>query len=262
MRAIWTGSLSFGLVNIPVKLFSASESSAGLSFDMLHKEDLSPIRYARICREDGKELPWEEIVKGYEYQKGDYIVLTDEDFKKAAPEKTQAIDIVEFVDEKEIDLRYFEKPYYLEPDKKAGKPYALLREALTRSGKVGIAKFVMRNRERLAALKPVGKVLVLEQMRFQADLREPAGLNLPEATTEKKEIEMALALIDQLTTHFVPEDFHDTYTEELEEIIESKARGKEIRPAKAAAVKNTEVKDLMATLKASLEAEQVKTKQK
>lgn len=260
MRAIWTGSLSFGLVNIPIRLYSASESREGLDLTMLHKEDLSPIRYARICRVDGKELPWDEIVKGYEYQKGDYVVLTDEDFKKAAPEKTQTIDIIEFVDEKEIDIRFFEKPYYLEPDKRADKPYALLREALTKSGKIGIAKFVMRNRERLAALKPVGKVLVLDQMRFQGELRQPSGLNLPAATkADSKEIDMALALIDQLTATFVPEDFHDTYTEELEEIIEAKARGKEIVTPKVAPQK-TEVKDLMAMLKASLEAEKVKSR--
>lgn len=260
MRAIWTGSLSFGLVNIPVKLYSASESRDGLDLTMLHKEDLSPIRYARICRVDGKELPWDEIVKGYEYQKGDYVVLTDEDFKKAAPEKTQTIDIIEFVDEKEIDIRFFEKPYYLEPDKRAEKPYALLREALTKSGKIGIAKFVMRNRERLAALKPVGKVLVLDQMRFQGELRQPTGLNLPTTSkADSKEIDMALALIDQLTATFVPEDFHDTYTEELEEIIEAKARGKEIVTPKITQ-KNTEVKDLMAMLKASLEAEKVKSR--
>lgn len=262
MRAIWSGSISFGLVNIPVRLYSASQANEGLDLNMLHKTDMSPIRYARICRADGEEVPWEDIVKGYEYQKGDYVVLTDDDIKKASPEKTQTIDIAQFVDEKEIDSRYYEKPYYLEPDKKAEKPYALLREALRKSGKVALAKYVLRNRERLAAVKPIGQVLVLNQMRFSSELRQPAGLTLPDAKlTSETEVKMALALISQLSGHFVPEDYHDTYTEELEEIIDAKVRGKE--PAKTtAAAKPTAVKDLMATLKASLEAEEVKTKAK
>lgn len=259
MRAIWTGSLSFGLVNIPVKLYSGAESGSGIDLTMLHGKDLSPIRYAKICRADGNEVPYEDIVKGYEYRKGDFVVLTDEDFERANAKKTKTIDIVEFSDEDEIDIRYFEKPYYLEPDKGADKPYALLREALTKSKKIAIAKFVLRNREHLAALKPVAGALVLEQMRFPAELREPSGLKLPEKVDVKgNEVEMALKLIDQLTQPFIPEDFHDTYTEELEKVIDAKVKGKPIVDDEKAPA-NTEVKDLMAMLKASLEKEQAKT---
>jgi DNA end-binding protein Ku len=211
MRAIWTGALSFGLVNIPVRLYSAT-SGTGLEFDMLHKKDLSPIRYARVCRADGKEVPYEEIVKGYEYKKGDYVVLTDEDFKKAAPRRTKTVDIFDFVKEDEIDSVYFEKPYYLEPDKGAGKAYSLLREALKKSKKVGLAKFVLRNKEHLAVIKPFGKVVVLNQLRFNDEIRPPEGLDLPgEKVAKGKEIEIALALIDHLTSHFKPEDYKDDY---------------------------------------------------
>ncbi|MBW3538502.1 Ku protein [Candidatus Parcubacteria bacterium] len=258
MRAIWTGSLSFGLVNIPVRLYSGAESGSGLDLNMLHKQDLSPIRYAKICRADGKEVAYEDIVKGYEYQKGDYVVLTDEDFKRANAKKTKTIEISEFTGEDEIDIRYFEKPYYLEPDKGAEKPYALLREALNRSKKVAIAKFVLRNREHIAAIKPVGKALVLNQMRFTSEIREPSGLKLPDEAVAGKEVDMALALIEQLTEPFIPEDFHDTYTEELEKVVRAKAKGKQ-PAAKGQEPENTQVKDLMAALKASLEQEKAKT---
>ncbi|HSX41161.1 MAG TPA: Ku protein [Candidatus Saccharimonadales bacterium] len=262
MRALWTGSLSFGLINIPVRLYSGSESRGGIELTMLHKKDLSPIRYARICRADGKEIPFDQIVKGYEYQEGDYVVLTDDDLKKANARRTKSIDIEEFVHEDEIDVRYYEKPYYLEPDKNAAKPYALLREALNKSGRVAIAKFVLRNKEHLAAVKPVGKVLVLEQMRFPSDLRAPSKLDIPEASAAtKKEIDMALALIDQLSAPFIPEDFHDTYTEELEALIEAKAKGKKPKAA-GPAPKATPSKDLMSMLKASLEKERDKAASK
>ncbi|MBX4187042.1 MAG: Ku protein [Candidatus Doudnabacteria bacterium] len=257
MRAIWSGALSFGLVNIPIKLYSAT-SGKTLSFDMLHKKDLSPIRYARVCRVDGKEIPYEDIVKGYEYQKGDYVVLTDEDFKKANVKKTKAIEIQDFVKENEIDPIYFEKPYYLEPEKGAAKAYVLLREALKKSKKIGIAKFVLRNREHLAVIKPFGNVLLLNQMRYQDEIRRPDDLNLPETKEAgKREIEIALALIDQLTSHFKPEEYHDTYTEELERVIKAKAKGKPIK-AKGKEPQPTEVTDLMAMLRASLEKEKAK----
>lgn len=260
MRAIWTGALSFGLVNIPVKLYSASEDNAGLKFNYLHKKDNSPVRYAKICRSDGQEIPFTEIVKGYEYQKGDYVILTEADFKKADARKTKTVDIVEFTDEKEIDPILFEKPYYLEPDRGAAKPYALLREALNRSGKVGVAKFVLRNREHLAVLKPSGNAIVLEQIRYNTEVRNPTGLNLPDKVdAEDREIDMALKLIDQLSGPFIAEDFHDTYTEELEEIIDQKVKGQPIKP-RGEAPENTQAKDLMAMLKASLEQEQAKSR--
>jgi DNA end-binding protein Ku len=254
MRAIWSGSISFGLVNIPVKLYSGSESHEGLDLDMLHKKDHSPIRYARVCRADGKEIPYDEIVKGYEYRDGDYVILTQEDFKKADARKTKTIDIKQFADESEIDSRYYDKPYYLEPTKGAEKAYALLHEALEKSGKVALAKYAMRARDNMAAIKPVGRALVLNQMRFPADVRDPGDLKFPaKDLADGSEVKMALALIDQLTKPFIPEDWHDTYTEELEEIIEEKAKGKKPK-THGKAPQDTKVKDLMATLKASLEA--------
>jgi DNA end-binding protein Ku len=252
MRAIWTGALSFGLVNIPVRLYSASAGTE-LDLHMLHKPDMGPIRFARICTLDDQEIPYDEIVKGYEYQKGDYIVVTDEDFQKASPEKTRAIEIDSFADQEEIDPVYYERPYYLEPDKGADKPYALLREALHRSKKVAIARFVLRNREHLAAVKPEDGVLTLIQMRFASEVRAAEGLQLPDASaTSDREITMALALIDQLSAEFQPEQYRDTYTDELKQLIEQKVEGKE-PVAVAAAPAPTQVRDLMAQLKASLE---------
>jgi DNA end-binding protein Ku len=253
MRAIWTGSISFGLINIPVKLFSASESRDGLDLRMLHGKDNSPIRYAKICKEEDKEVPFDEIVKAYEYAKGEYVVLSDEDFEAADAKKTSTIDIVEFADENQIDVRYLEKPYYLEPGKGADKPYALLREALRDRNKLAVATFVLRQREHLALIKTVGQILVLNQMRFPADLRSPGGLKLPgkDVTTER-ELDMAVKLVDQLTKPFIPEDFHDTYTEELQTRIEAKVKGQPAEHTKTATAKPTQ--DLMAALKASLEA--------
>jgi DNA end-binding protein Ku len=252
MRALWTGSISFGLVNIPVKLYSGAESDDNIDLRMLHAKDKAPIRYAKICSEEGIEVDYKDIVKGFEYAEGQFVVVTDEDFKAAQGEKTNTIDITEFTGEDQIDVRYLEKPYYLEPTKGGEKAYALLREALQKSGKIAIAKFVLRNREHLAAVKPVGRVLVLNQMRFPAELRSPGGLKLPEKNLAKPdELKMADALIKQLTRPFIPEDFHDTYTEELEDRIEAKIKH---QPAPAAHPADTKpVKDLMAALKASLE---------
>src|SRR5690349_5536780 len=161
MRSIWSGAISFGLVNIPVKLNSAIESSEGLDFDMLSKKDMAPIRYARIDTKTGKEVPWKEIVKGYEYTKGKYVVVSDEDFKKASPEKSRSVDIIEFVKENEIDPIYYEKPYYLVPDKGADKSYHLLIKALEETETVGLAEFMLRNRMHICALKAKDGVLLL-----------------------------------------------------------------------------------------------------
>jgi DNA end-binding protein Ku len=251
MRAIWTGAISFGLVNIPVRLYSAVGESS-LDFDMLAKKDLSPIRYARIATSDGKEVAWKDIVKGYEIEKGHYVVLDDKDFEKANAQKTKAIEIVDFVLEEEIDPMYFDKPYYLEPDKNAGKPYALLREALKDSKKVGIAKFVLRNREKIAVVKASGNAIILNQLRYHADIRDYSDLNLPAANIiSDKEKEMALKLIEQLTEKFAPEQFIDTYTDELMKVIEAKAEGKTIKSS-TKEPEATKVKDLMDTLMASL----------
>lgn len=252
MRPIWTGSISFGLVNIPVRMFSGVSPREGLDLDMLHKEDHAPIRYARICRKDGKEVPWDDIVKGYEYRDGDYVVLTQKDFDKANPKKTQTIDIKQFCEAPEIDIRYFEKPYYLEPIKGGEKAYALLREALLKSDKVAVTSFVIHEREHMGALVPLGRALILNQMRYPTDLRSGDNLKLPtNQEVAERELEVALKIIKQETKHFVPEDFHDTYTEELEDIIKAKAKGQKPRksPQKPS---DTTPADLMASLKASL----------
>lgn len=251
MRAIWSGAISFGLVNIPVKLYSGTDEH-GLDFNMLHEEDLSPIKYVRVCRADGEEVPYDEIVKGYEYRKGDYVILTDQDFEKANLKKTKAIDIYDFVPESEIESVYFEKPYYLEPAVGAEKPYALLRQALEKSGKVGIAKYVIRNREHLGAIKPRENLIILEQLRFQGEIRDHQELKLPGEIAEASELKIALALIDQLSSHFDPSQYKDTYVTEVKEIIEEKVKGNEIRP-KGEAPRPTEVKNLMEMLKKSLE---------
>ncbi len=252
MRPIWSGAISFGLINIPVKLYPAVEEHA-LDFDMLRRQDLCPIRYARVCRDTGEEVPYDDIVKGYEYRKGDYVVLEDADFKAAAAGKSQTIDINEFVNASEIDPKLFEKPYYLEPSKQARNAYGLLREALRKTGKVGVGRFVLRNRERPVAVRPEGDLLVLEQMRFLSEIREPAGLDLPAAgDVSKKELEIAIKLVDQLTEAFDPERIHDTYSEQLKNVIDQKAQGKKPEAAEEAPIPAA-VPDLMAKLRESLE---------
>ena len=252
MRALWSGSISFGLVNIPVRLYSGVNPHEGIDLDMLHKDDHSPIRYARICRKDGEEIPWDHIVKGYEYRDGDYVVLTKKDLEKLDTEKTETVDIQHFVDEDEIDVRYFEHPYYLEPAKGGDKAYVLLHSALEQSGKLALVKFVLRQREHLGVIKPVGNALVLNQMRFPTDLREATELRFPKASLVKpEEVKVALKLISQETKHFIAEDYHDTYTDELEDMIEAKTKGKKPKPH-ASKPRDTNSKDLMAALKASL----------
>ncbi len=258
MRAMWTGALSFGLVNIPVRMYSAA-GDGDLKFRYLRKGDLSPIRYLKVARADGKEVPFDQIVRGYEYQKGDFIVLTDEEFKKANVKRTKTINIAEFTDEGEIDLIYAERPYYLEPDKGAAKPYALLREALRRSKKVGVAEFVLRNKEHLGVIKPTGNVIVLEQLRYSDEIRKPVGLDVPDAKqADKRELDMALTLIDQLTEHFDPRDFKDDYRRELRGVIAKKAKGKKVE-TKGKEPEPTAVTDLMSTLRKSLERGRKKT---
>lgn len=253
MRPLWNGSISFGLVNIPVRLYSGSNPREGIDLDMLHKDDHAPIRYARICRKDGEEVPWDDIVKGYEYRDGDYIVLTKKELDSIDAKKTQTIDIKQFIDQTDIDLRYYEKPYYLEPVKGGEKAYALLRAALEKSGKLALATFVMHEREHIAAIKPVGRALVLNQMRFPTDLRQPTDLHLPtDKDLSEREVEMALKFVKQETRPFIAEDLHDTYTEELEEMIKDKAKGKKPKKTASHTTSTTTAGDLMAALKASL----------
>lgn len=253
MRTLWSGSLSFGLINIPIKLYSASEEHA-LSFDMLHKKDLSPIRFARICKADGKEVPYSEIVKGYEYKKDEYIVVEEADFKQASPEKSDQIEIVNFAHESEIDTVYYHKPYYLEPGKGADKSYALLRETLKKSEKVGIVRYVFRNLGHLGIIKPYGDAIILVQLRFANELRSMEDLKLPpEKEINKKEVDMALKLVNQLTEEFNIKDYHDTYHEKLEKVIKDKLKGVKPSTKSTAVSKPSKVHDIMALLKASLE---------
>ena len=251
MRAIWKGSINFGLVNIPVALYSATHTTHGLDLDLLSKEGCE-IRYARVCRTTGEEVPWNHVVKGYEHEPGDYVVLEQSDFDKAQPKKTKTIDIHQFAEESEIDSRFYDKPYYLEPQPGADKAYNLLRQSLDRTSKVAIATFVLRNRENLAAIKPVGKLLILDQMYYLQDLREPVDIKLKDSKPTEAELKMSSSLINQLTKPFIAEEYHDTYTEELEKVIKAKAKGKTVRvKGKAPATKPT--KDLIASLKKSLE---------
>ena len=253
MRPIWSGTISFGLVNIPVKLLSAV-SQESLDFDMLSKKDMAPIRYARIDTKTGKEVPWKEIVKGYQYAKGKYVVIDDKDFEKASPEKSKSIDIGQFVKEEDIDPILYEKPYYVIPGKGAEKAYRLLVKALEETGSVGIAEFMLRNRMHVCALKAYDDILLLNQMRYQDEIKE-----MPEIGGQKsvrispKEVQLAVKLIEQLSEKFDPAAFRDTYIDELEKIIKAKAAGKNIRivtePKKATGT----VKDLMSVLKQSLE---------
>lgn len=253
MRAIWSGLISFGLINVPVKLYSATEEHA-ISFDLLHKTDLSPIRYARICKEDEKEIPYKDIVKGYEYQKGEYVVFDEEDFKKVNAKKTGTIEIVQFTKNEEIDSIYYEKPYLLEPDKGAAKAYALLREALAQSNTVAVVKFVFRHKESIGIIKPYGNVLILDQMRFASEIRQSKELDLPEKNlVDKKEIGMALQLIDSLTEKFKPEEFKDEYTHELRQALEAKVKGLPVSKKGKAVPRSSKIHDITALLQESLD---------
>lgn len=261
MRAIWSGALSFGLVNIPVHMYTASKDKE-ISFVLLHKKDLSEIRYARICKAEGKEVPWSEIVKGYEFEKGDYVVMSDADFEKANLKKTKTIEIVSFIEEDEIDSMYYVKPYYLEPDKNAGNAYNLLREALKKSKKVGLARYVLRNREHLAIVKVHEDMLILNELRYQTELLRPEDLKLPESKkTSAKELNFAVQLIDQLTVPFRPKAYKDTYTEEIKQIIKQKSKGRAVHP-KTEAPKSTKIHDIMSLLQASLEHKKKKASKK
>jgi DNA end-binding protein Ku len=252
-RAIWSGAIAFGLINIPVKLFSATRENE-LSFNQLRKSDLSRIKYLRVAAADGQEVPYDQIVKGYEVEEGAYVVIEDEDIKNASPKKTQSIEILSFANEDEIDSVYFDKPYYLGPDKNAARAYSLLREALKQSKKVAVAKFILRTKENLAILKPEGDVLILNQIRYQSEVRETEGLNLPGGEAVKEnELDLALSLVNQLTQPFQPDQYQDTFTAEIKRIIEQKAQG--LTPeVVGAAPQQTKDDDLLASLRASIEA--------
>ena len=254
-RAIWKGSISFGLVNIPIALYPATRREE-LKFRLLRKSDLSPVNYKRVAEKDGREVSWDQIVKGYEYEKGKYVVLKDEDFQRVDLEATQTVDIKDFVDQEEIDPMFFYKPYYLEPQKGGDKAYALLRDSLKDTKKVGVAKVVIKTRQYLAGVKPEDGVLVLELMHFADELADPEKLHLPKKMeVGKREMSMAKSLIDGMTSKWEPEKYKDDYREALMEVIEEKveAGGKEIEEKPRKAPKPTKVIDLVSVLQKSLE---------
>jgi DNA end-binding protein Ku len=254
-RAIWKGSISFGLVNIPIALYPATRREE-LKFRLLRKTDLSPVNYKRVAEKDGKEVPWDQIVKGYEYEKGKFVVLQDEDFQRVDIEATQTVDIQDFVELDEIDPIFFYKPYYLEPQKGGDKAYALLRDALKDSKKVGVAKVVIKTREYLAGVKPEDGALVLELMHFADELADTSKLHIPKKVeVGKREMTMAKSLIDSMSSKWNPEKYKDDYREALMEVIEAKveAGGKEIEEKPRKAPKPTKVIDLVSVLQKSLE---------
>lgn len=257
MKAIWTGAIGFGLVNIPIKMYSATESS-NLDLDMLDKNGHAHIKYLRVNENTGKEVDWENIVKGYKY-KDNYVILDDKDFEAASAKKTKTIEISDFVKEEEISSLYYETPYYLEPDKSGTRPYKLLLDALKKTKKVGVSTFVMRNKESLAILRPDKNVIVLNKIRFEQEIRDPNDLELPKNTEVKPaELKMAITLIDQLTGKFDISKYKDTYNGELLKLIKAKASGKKIKVPQMKVVHN-KTKDLMEQLKASLEVKRKKS---
>jgi DNA end-binding protein Ku len=257
MRAIWKGAISFGLVSVPVGVFSATRSEE-LKFRLLRAGDLSPINYKRVAELDGKEVPWEQIVKGYEYEKGKFVVLKDEDFKRVDLEATQTIDIMDFVEVSEINPVFFHRPYYLEPQRGGANAYALLRDVLADTGKAGIAKVVIKTREHLAALRPNGDSLVLELMHFADELTDYSSLKIPkrnEASARKRELDMAKTLVAQMTAKWDPKRYHDDYRSALLKMIDQKiaSGGKELPTPKHGPRPATNVVDLVAVLQESLD---------
>ncbi len=256
MRPIWKGSISFGLVYIPVSVYPATREEK-ISFRQLRATDLSPIRYKKVAEADMKEVAAAEIVKGYEYERGQFVIMKEEDFAKVKIESTHSIDITDFVDLEQVDPKFFYKPYFLEPQKGGEKAYALLQKALVGTGKIGIAKVVISNREHLASVKPDGLFLILELMHFAQEILSPEALkNGPDAAVNERELKMAQTLIESMTTPWEPEKYRDEYRTALMEIIEQKAQNKEIADKPAAAVRQTNVVDLVKVLQESLNRNQ------
>lgn len=251
MKAIWTGAIGFGLVNIPVKLYSATEESS-LDLDMLDKKDHSHIKYKRVNEKTGKEVAWENIVKGYDYD-GKYIVLDEKDFEKAMPEKTRILSIDHFVQEEEIDSIYFETPYFLEPQKNGEAPYTLLVEALKKTKMAGVGTFVMRNKEVLGILRPYDNIILFQRIRYDQEIRKTSDLSVPKRAVKPAELKMAVTLIEQLSEKFDISAYKNNYSEKLMKVIEAKAKGKKVAAPKLR-VAHVKTKDLMEQLKASLSA--------
>jgi DNA end-binding protein Ku len=260
-RSMWKGAISFGLVHIPVEMYPAV-SDKGLDLTMLDRRDFSPVGFKRYNKGNGKEVTWDDIVKGYEYTDGEYVVLSEEDLRRANPEATQTIDIVAFVDAEQVPLLYYDHPYYLAPGKGGDKVYALLRETLKETGKIGIARVVIRVKQHLAALVCVGDAIVMNTLRYADEIRDAGELKIPDshakgATISDKELKMAMALVEGMSEDWQPDQYHDTYREDVLALVEKKVAanetksitmpGKEERPAAA-----SNVIDLVSLLQASL----------
>jgi DNA end-binding protein Ku len=266
-RGLWKGAISFGLVNVPVELYSAQKKSSELDMTMLDKRDLSPIGYKRVNKASGKEVPWDDVVKGYEYKDDKYVVLSEEDFRRANPEASKTVDIQAFVELSSIEPQYFDTPYYLVPGKRGEKAYALLRETLKKAGKAGIATVVIRTKQYLAALIAQDELLILDTLRYADELKEASEFKdkLKDGKITSKELDMAMRLVEDMSDEWKPEKYKDTYRHDLMKRIEEKVKAgeteeitepeKERRPEKGA-----EVIDLMQLLKKSVEKKQPKTK--
>jgi DNA end-binding protein Ku len=252
-RSLWKGSVAFGLVNIPIELYTAVRNHRP-KFRLLHAKDKSPVKFERVCLRDGTPVAWEDLVKGYEYAKGRFVVLTKDDFKAAALEKTRTIDIIDFVKAEEIDDRFFETPFYVAPAKGGERAYALLREAIRESGRIGIAKFILRDTQHIAGLEVIGDAMVLTVMRFADELVDVKGLEFPDVKGIRSgELQMAKALVNSLASEWDPGKYTDEYRENLQKIIQAKLKGKEADLEPVSEPRQAEVVDLMERLRRSLE---------
>ncbi len=265
-RSLWKGAISFGLVNVPVELHSAKKRAAELDMTMLDKRDLAPVGYKRVNKSTGKEVAWGDVVKGYEYKDDKYVVLSDEDFRRANPEASRTVDILAFVELADIEPQYFETPYYLKPEKRGEKAYALLRETLQKAGKAGVASVVIRTKQYLAALVAQDDLLVLNTLRYAEELKAPSELEVPKAKVTPKELDMALRLVDDMADKWQPAKYKDTYRDDLLKRIKEKVKAGQTEeltePEKDAArpAKGADVIDLMALLKKSVEKKPAKAK--
>ena len=251
-RALWKGSISFGLVNIPIELHTAVRNHRP-KFRMLHAKDKSPVEFERVCLRDGHPVAWEDLVKGYEYTKGRFVIMTKEDFQAAAVEKTRTVDIIDFVKAEEIDDRFFETPYYLVPAKGGERAYALLREAIRESGRIGIAKFILRDAQHLAAVEVIEDAIVLSVMRFADELVDVKQFDFPTAHgVRKAELDMAKALVNSLAADWDPSKYTDQYRENLMRIIQGKMKGRDVELEPTSEPRQAEVVDLMERLRRSL----------
>ena len=252
-RALWKGAISFGLVNIPIELHTAVRENRP-RFRMLHASDKAPIKFQRVCARDGTPVAWDDLVKGYEYEKGRFVVLTKEDFQAAALEKSRTVDILDFVKADEIDDRFFETPYYMLPAKGGERAYALLREAIRASERIGIAKIILREKQHLAALQAIGDALVLSMMRFADELVDISQYSLPAKTAVRgPELEMARMLVDNLAAEWNPEKYTDDYRDNLMKVIKAKLKGKAPKLEAPEEPQSAEVVDLMERLRQSLQ---------